>query len=75
LLYETGNDSVVSDVGSGTRVRQINYGGNDGQSSTFTTTYSSCDSSGDSFTQTLSDTQSLGVNGTIASGQDLDTLT
>ena len=74
-LYETGNDSVVSDVGSGTRVRTINYGGNDGNSSTFTTTYSSYDSSGDSFTQTLSDTQSLGSNGTIASGPDLGTLT
>ena len=44
-LYETGNDSVVSDVGSGTRVRTINYGGSDGNSSTFTTTYSSYDSS------------------------------
>ncbi len=74
-LYETGNDSVTSDVGSGTRVRQVNYGGGDGQSSTFTTTYSSYDSSADSFTQTVSDVQSLGINGTIASGQDLDTLT
>ncbi len=54
-LYETGNDSVTSDVGSGTRVRQVNYGGGDGQSSTFTTTYSSYDSSADSFTQTVSD--------------------
>ena len=74
-LYETGNDSIVSDAGSGTRIRQVNYGGTNGQSSTFTTSYSSLDSGNDSYTETVSETQSLGTNGTIAAGLDLNTLT
>ena len=74
LLYETGNDSVTSDVGSGTRVRQVNYGGGDGHRRplpprTPRTTPRR---------QLHPDCERCpvpGHNGTIASGQDLDTLT
>ena len=74
-FFETGSDSIVSDTGSGTRVRQINYSGSDGSSSTFTTTYSSFDASVDQFTDNSTDAETIGLNGTIASGQDLNTLT
>ena len=74
-FFETGSDSIVSDAGSGTRVRQINYSGSDGSSSTFTTTYSSFDASVDQFTDNSTDAETIGLNGTIASGQNLSTLT
>ena len=72
-LYETGNDSSNGN-GSGTNVRQFAYGDDATGSSTYTTTYSSLNASADTFTQTLSDVQSVGTNGLIASGQDYSTL-
>ena len=69
-----GSDSTNS-TGSGTNTHTFVFSGSATGSSTYTTTYSSLDSGADTSTETVSDAESIGTNGTISSGQNLDTLT
>ena len=73
-LYETDSDSTNSN-GSGTITHTFKFSGSATGSSTYTTTYSSFDGGGDTSTETVSGVQTFGTDGTISSGQNLDTLT